>query len=95
MNYEVEFKPKALKDLDIEKMLTLKQLEEISMIPLHPEFITKNGKKEFAVIPYKEFEALQELIADMEDLMDLRTAKEEDANQPSVLLADVKKMLGL
>jgi len=94
MNYEVEFKPKALKDLDIEKMLTLKQLEEISMIPLHPEFITKNGKKEFAVIPYKEFEALQELIADMEDLMDLRTAKEQNANQPSVLLADVKKMLG-
>ena len=76
-------------------MLTLKRLEEISIIPLHPEFITKNGKKEFAVIPYEEFEALQELIADMEDLMDLRTAKEEDANQPSVLLADVKKLLGL
>lgn len=65
------------------------------MIPLHPEFITKNGKKEFAVIPYKEFEALQELIADMEDLMDLRTAKEEDTNQPSVPLADVKKLLAL
>jgi hypothetical protein len=39
--------------------LTLKRLEEISMIPLHPEFITKNGKKEFVVIPYKEFAALQ------------------------------------
>ncbi|CBN58266.1 type II toxin-antitoxin system prevent-host-death family antitoxin [Kamptonema animale CS-326] len=64
------------------------------MIPLHPEFITKNGKKEFVVIPYEEFEALQELIADMEDLMDLRKAKEEDVNQPSVPLAEVKKMLG-
>jgi hypothetical protein len=95
MNYEVEFKPKAIKDLDTYKMLTLKRLEEISIIPLHPQFITKNGKKEFAVIPYEEFEALQELIADIEDLMDLRTAKEEDANQHSVLLADVKKMLGL
>jgi hypothetical protein len=60
-------------------MLTLKHLEEISMIQLHPEFITKNGKKEFAVIPYEEFEALQALIADREDLMDLRAAKEEDA----------------
>jgi hypothetical protein len=60
-------------------MLTLKHLEEISMIQLHPEFITKNGKKEFAVIPYEEFEALQALIADIEDLMDLRAAKEEDA----------------
>ncbi|MEZ2230502.1 type II toxin-antitoxin system prevent-host-death family antitoxin [Microcoleus sp.] len=76
-------------------MLTLKRLKEIPMIQLHPEFITKNGKKEFAVIPYEEFEALQELIADLEDLMDLRAAKEEDANQPSVSLAEVKRLLGL
>ncbi|MEZ2251226.1 type II toxin-antitoxin system prevent-host-death family antitoxin [Microcoleus sp.] len=65
------------------------------MIPLHPQFITKNGKKEFAVIPYEEFAALQALIADMEDLMNLRAAKEEDADRPSVPLAEVKKMLGL
>jgi PHD/YefM family antitoxin component YafN of YafNO toxin-antitoxin module len=76
-------------------MLTLKQSEKIPMIQLHPEFITKNGKKEFAVIPYEEFEALQELIADMEDLIDLRAAKEEEANSPSVSLAEVKKQLGL
>jgi PHD/YefM family antitoxin component YafN of YafNO toxin-antitoxin module len=65
------------------------------MIRLHPEFITKNGKKEFAVIPYEEFEALQELIAGMEDLMDLRVAKEEDADRHSVPLAEVKRRLGL
>jgi hypothetical protein len=39
--------------------------------------------------------ALQELIADMEDLMDLREAKEEDANRPSVSLAKVKRRLEL
>ncbi|HAT13859.1 MAG TPA: prevent-host-death family protein [Microcoleaceae bacterium UBA11344] len=65
------------------------------MIPLHPQFITKNGKKEFAVIPYAEFAALQALIVDMEDLMNLRAAKQEDANRPSVPLAEVKRMLGL
>ncbi|MCC3449931.1 MAG: type II toxin-antitoxin system prevent-host-death family antitoxin [Microcoleus sp. PH2017_40_RAT_O_B] len=65
------------------------------MIPLHPQFITKNGKKEFAVIPYEEFATLQAFIADMEDLMDLRAAKQEDADRPSVPLAEVKKMLGL
>ncbi|MEY3867184.1 MAG: type II toxin-antitoxin system prevent-host-death family antitoxin [Microcoleaceae cyanobacterium] len=65
------------------------------MISLHPEFITKNGKKEFAVISYEEFEALQQFIADMEDLMDLRAAKEEEGDQPSVPLAEVKKLLGL
>ncbi len=47
------------------------------------------------MIPYEEFEALQALIADREDLMDLRAAKEEDANLPSVPLAEVKRMLGL
>ena len=65
------------------------------MIPLHPQFITKNGKKEFAVIPYAEFAALQEFIADMEDLMNLRAAKKEDGERPSVPLAEVKKMLKL
>jgi len=75
-------------------MLTLKHLEEISRIPLHPEFITKNGQKELAVIPYEELEALQALIADRKDLIDFRAAKEEDANQPSVPLAEVKRMLG-
>ena len=65
------------------------------MIPLHPQFITKNGKKEFAVIPYEEFAALEALIVDREDVMNLRADKEEDANGPSVPLAEVKKMLGL
>ncbi|MFM9265606.1 type II toxin-antitoxin system prevent-host-death family antitoxin [Tychonema sp. BBK16] len=65
------------------------------MIPLHPQFITKNGKKEFAVIPYEEFATLQELIANVEDLMNLGAAKKEDANRLSVPLAEVKKMLGL
>lgn len=65
------------------------------MIQLHPELITKNGKKEFAVIPYEEFEALQELIADIEDLMNLRAAKQEEADRPSVPIAEVKRLLGL
>ena len=29
------------------------------MIDLHPEFLTKNGQKEFAVLPYKEFLKIQ------------------------------------
>ena len=42
------------------------------MIQLHPEFLTKDGKKEFAVLPYEEFVALQELLADAADVLDLR-----------------------
>ncbi|HEX4413722.1 MAG TPA: hypothetical protein VH107_08840 [Lacipirellulaceae bacterium] len=42
---------------------------------LHPEILTKNGKKEFAILPYEEFLALQERLADAEDVLELRKAK--------------------
>jgi PHD/YefM family antitoxin component YafN of YafNO toxin-antitoxin module len=65
------------------------------MISLHPEILMKNGKKEFVVLPYEEFVALQELLADLEDLRDLRTAKQESTDEPSVTLKEVKAELGL
>ncbi|OGT29558.1 MAG: hypothetical protein A2W28_12330, partial [Gammaproteobacteria bacterium RBG_16_51_14] len=45
------------------------------MLTLHPEILVKNGKKRFAVLPYEEFLALQERLADAEDLLELRKAK--------------------
>ena len=63
------------------------------MIELHPEFLTKNGQKQFAVLPYEEFLKIQELLEDMEDLQDLRNAKEEEKDRASVFLADVKNIL--
>ncbi|MBW4493576.1 MAG: type II toxin-antitoxin system Phd/YefM family antitoxin [Oscillatoria princeps RMCB-10] len=65
------------------------------MFELHPEFLTKNGQKEFVVLTYEEYLALQEFLADIEDLMDLRAAKQEEGDAPSVSLAEVKKRLGL
>ncbi|MDJ0729642.1 MAG: hypothetical protein QNJ33_06575 [Crocosphaera sp.] len=32
------------------------------MIKLHIEFLTKNGKREFAILPYDEFLQIQELL---------------------------------
>ncbi|MEA5620736.1 type II toxin-antitoxin system Phd/YefM family antitoxin [Cronbergia sp. UHCC 0137] len=63
------------------------------MIELHPEFLTKNGQKQFAVLPYEEFLKIKELLEDLEDLRDLRDAKKEEEDSFSVSLADVKKML--
>ncbi|ALF52186.1 Phd_YefM [Nostoc piscinale CENA21] len=63
------------------------------MIELHPEFLTKNGQKQFAVLPYDEFLKVQELLEDLEDLQDLRNAKTAEKDSASVSLADVKKML--
>ena len=65
------------------------------MITLHPEFLTKDGKKEFVVLTYQEFVAIQELIEDAEDVLDLRAAKQEEKSKPSVPLEDVKKDLGI
>lgn len=65
------------------------------MIDLHPKFLTKDGQKEFAVIPYQEFVKLQELLEDLEDLRDLREAKEEYKDSPNVSFEEVKKMFNL
>ena len=65
------------------------------MIQLHPEFLTKDGKKEFAVLPYEEFVALQEVLADACDLIDLREAKAQESSTASVPLSEIKDLLGL
>ena len=65
------------------------------MISLHPEFLTKDGKKEFAVLPYEEFIALQEVLSDAADLIDLREAKSEESSAATVPLSEVKDRLGL
>ena len=65
------------------------------MIELHPEFLEKDGVKEFAVLPYDEFLKVKEIIEDAEDVLALREAKAEDADAPSTPLSDVKKKLGL
>ncbi|WP_013320891.1 hypothetical protein [Gloeothece verrucosa] len=65
------------------------------MIELHPEFLTKNGQIEFAVLPYEEFVKIQELLEDLEDLQDLREAKQEEQDSPTLSLDEVKQMLKL
>ncbi len=65
------------------------------MTQLHPQFLTKNEKPEFVVLPYEEFVELQERLEDLEDLLELRKVKDEEEPEPSLSLADVKKELGI
>ena len=67
----------------------------MTTIELHPEFLTAGGKKQFAVIPYVEFIALQDWIEDMKDLHDLRLARKENENEPSYTIDEVRKELGI
>jgi len=64
------------------------------MIPLHTEFLIKDGKREFAVLPYEEYKQLLSLLEDLEDLHELRIAKQAESNAPSLSLEEVKKHLG-
>lgn len=62
---------------------------------LHPEFLIKDGKKQFVVLPYEEYVELQERLGDAEDLRELREAKRAEADEPTVSLEGVKRELGL
>jgi PHD/YefM family antitoxin component YafN of YafNO toxin-antitoxin module len=44
---------------------------------LEPQLITRNGKKEFVILPYEQFEEISKIIEDYEDLIDLRKAKKQ------------------
>ena len=65
------------------------------MLKLHPEILMKNGKKEFVVLPYEEFMALQEQLSDAQDLMELRKAKRAEGKKKGISLSDVKRDLGI
>ncbi|MCJ7545303.1 MAG: type II toxin-antitoxin system Phd/YefM family antitoxin [Deltaproteobacteria bacterium] len=64
------------------------------MVTLRAQVIKKNGKKEYAVLPYEEFLRVQEELEDYEDLRCLRDAKQVEKNSPTIGLAEVKKQIG-
>ncbi len=65
------------------------------MIELHPEILVKDGEKQFVILPYEEFAAIQEALADADDLAALRIAKQEEHDAPTVALEQVVDDLGL
>ena len=64
------------------------------MIELHPKRIEKDGK-EFVILTYEEFLAIEEALADAEDLTELRAAKKEEHDATSIPLQQVVDELGL
>jgi hypothetical protein len=65
------------------------------MIKLHPEVLKKNGVNEFVILPYDEFVALQQLLADAQDLVDLRAAVAEEKNAATISREELKTELGV
>jgi len=62
---------------------------------LHAQIIEKDGKREFAVLPYEEFLKVRKLLEKGEDLQDLRTAKAESSGDKSYSIEEAARELGL
>ena len=65
------------------------------MIELHPEIVEKDGKKQFVILKYEEFVAIQQALADADDLAALRAAKEDEHGAPTIPLDQVVEELEL
>jgi len=65
------------------------------MTAMKVQIIKKNGKKEYAVMPYEDFLRIQEELDDYENLRCLRDAKKAERDAPTLRLEDVKKRIGL
>ena len=78
-------------------METIKLTKFIKMIHLHPEFLTKNGKKEFAVLPYEEFVKLQELLHKLEEdsqidpLKEIKEIQEKSLSDWEIAISQIEK----
>jgi hypothetical protein len=71
-------------------------VRQITRIPkLHPQILSKDGKKQFVVLPYEEFLAVQERLADVDDLLELRKAKRAEGGKKTIVLAKVRRQLRL
>ena len=65
------------------------------MLTLHPNILERDGKKAFVVLPYEEFQNLQEELDEYEDLKDLREAKAEERNAHVDSLSSVRSALNI
>jgi hypothetical protein len=65
------------------------KMEDKTMVTLNAQIIKKEGKKEYAVIPYEEFLMIQEDLHNYEDLRCLREAKQEKGVKSLLLTSSV------
>ena len=70
-----------------------KIIHDIEVMKLTAQIIKKNGKNEFVVLPYDEFQKIQEEIASYEDLRCLRKAKIAEGEAPTIGIAELKKAI--
>jgi len=65
------------------------------MVKIKPEFLVKNGRRQFVILTAKDFDRVIEALEDAEDLRILREARRRNANSPTFTLEEVKRRLGI
>ena len=63
------------------------------MTKLHPQILKRDGKPSFVVLPYEEFLALSEELADLRDSRAIRVAAKTDAGKKRLSLAETRAAL--
>jgi hypothetical protein len=59
------------------------------------QIIEKNGRKEFAVLPYREFLRIQEILEDYADICAINKAKADPRNRQRRPLTDYMRERGI
>ncbi len=63
------------------------------MLDLNPEYLSKDGRRQFVVLTVEEFERLKEAVEDAEDLRTLREATVKNATSPHYTPEQVSRRL--
>lgn len=69
--------------------------KSIAEITMPAQIIEKNGRKEFAVLPYREYLRLQRKLEDYDDLKSLREARADPRNRKRRPLLDYMRERGI
>ena len=59
------------------------------------QILEKKGKKEFVVLTWEDYEKIQEILEDYDDLKELRKAKKESQGEKSISFEEALQSLGL
>ena len=65
------------------------------MLEVHSNILECNGKRQFVVLPYEEFLRIQDELSDYDDLKELRKAKAEERDAPTMTLEEARSEFGL
>jgi hypothetical protein len=63
------------------------------MLKVKPEFLSKDGKRQFVILTIEDFDRIQEALDDARDLRDLRDATKRNAGKPYYTPAQVQRRL--